>query len=63
MLSTIQIAVFFVHQHLRKESINTLDFVHGDNHQGKLASETATFGWYGFLHHSSNISGKNEFIS
>ena len=27
-----QIAVFFDHQFLWKESINILDFLHGDNH-------------------------------
>lgn len=32
------IAVFFNHQYLWKESINTLDFLHGAGHQAKVAS-------------------------
>ena len=33
MLSSNQNAVFFDHQYLSKESIDTLDLLHGDNHQ------------------------------
>ena len=44
-LSTNQVAVFFDHQDLWKESIGTLDFLYGDNNQGKVDSEKATFGW------------------
>ena len=40
MLSSSQIAIFFDHQYLSKESIDTLDFLHGDNHQYKVGSET-----------------------
>ena len=42
MLSANQIAVFFDHQYLWKESIDLLVFLHGDNHQRKIASETTT---------------------
>ena len=45
MLSINQIAVFFDHQYLWKESINLLDYLHGINHQRKVASESNTFGW------------------
>ena len=40
-----QIAGFFDHQYLSKESICILDFLHGFNHQGKVASEIITFSW------------------
>ena len=44
MLSASQIAVFFDHQYLCKESLNLLDFLHGDNDDGdKVASDTITF--------------------
>ena len=42
-----QISGFFDHQCLWKESINLLDFLHGDNHQRKVTSGTATFDWVG----------------
>ena len=45
ILSTYQIAGFFDYQCLWKESINGLDFLHGDNHQGKLVTETTTYAW------------------
>ena len=45
MLSTNRFAVFFYHQYLCKESISTIDFLHGDNHHKKVASEIITFGW------------------
>ena len=45
MLSTNQIAVFLDHQYFWKESIFTLDFLHGDNYQGKVGSETTAFVW------------------
>ena len=44
MLSTNQIVISSHHQYIWKESINTWDFLHGDNYQGKLGSETTTFG-------------------
>ena len=44
MLSTNQIAGFFDQQYIRKESIDIVDFLHEDNHQGTAASKTATFG-------------------
>ena len=37
-----QFAVFFDHQYIWKES---LDFLPGDNYQGKIASETNTLDW------------------
>ena len=49
MLSASQIVVHFDHQYLWKESINTLGFVHGFNHQVKVASENTTFDRYGQL--------------
>ena len=45
MLSTNQIVEFFDHQYLWKESIDTFDFLHGVNHQGKARSETTTIVW------------------
>ena len=42
-----QISGFFDHQCLWKKLINLLDFLHGDNHQRKVTSETATFDWVG----------------
>ena len=35
----------FDHQYPRKELVSTVDFLHGDNHQERVGSETATFGW------------------
>ena len=37
-LSSNQTSGFFEHQYLRKESIDIMDFLHGNNHQGKVAS-------------------------
>ena len=45
VLSANQIAVFFDHQCLLKESIDLLDFLHGDNYQENVAFETTSFGW------------------
>ena len=46
MLSTSQIAILCDHQSLRKESIDNLDFLYGDNHEMRVAFEaTTTFGW------------------
>ena len=39
------VPVLFDHQYLWKESSNLLDFLHGENHQGKVPSETTFFGW------------------
>ena len=39
------LAVFYKHQHPGKESINILDYLLKDNHQGKVASEITIFGW------------------
>ena len=44
MRSPNQIAGFFDH-YLWEECIHTLDFLHGDIHQEKVASETAISGW------------------
>ena len=35
---------FFGQQHLKEISIDILGFLHGDNHQGKVASEITNFG-------------------
>ena len=45
MLSTNQIAILFDHQYLWNEPTDNVDFLYGDNHEGKVASETTTFGW------------------
>ena len=45
MLSTSQIAGFFDQRYLWKESINIIDFLHGENHQWNAASEATTIGW------------------
>ena len=38
------IAGFLDHQNLSKESSDILAFLHGVSHQGKVVSETTTFG-------------------
>ena len=38
-----QIAGFFYHQYHWQELIDIIEFLHGDNHQGNLLSETTTF--------------------
>ena len=43
MLSSNQIARFFDHQYLWKESISILEFLYECSHQGKVASEATTF--------------------
>ena len=43
-VSPSQIAGFFDQQYYCKESVYVFDFLHGDNHQGKVASKTAAFG-------------------
>ena len=43
--SSNQVAGVFDYQYLWKESIDILDFVLEDNHQGKEAFGTTTFGW------------------
>ena len=43
MLLANQIVGLFDHQYLWKESIDFLDFLQGDNCQGKLASESTAF--------------------
>ena len=40
-----QIAGFFDHQYLSKESIDIFDFLHGDYQPGKVESETTDFDW------------------
>ena len=40
-----QITGLFDYQYFWKESIDNLDFLHGHNHQGKVASETTAFDW------------------
>ena len=44
MLSMNKVTVFIDHQYLWKESIHTLDILHGDNHQGVVGSENNSFG-------------------
>ena len=44
-LSSNQITVFFDTQYLWKESISIVDFLNGDNHQGKVVSKSTIFGW------------------
>ena len=44
-LSFNQIAGFFDQQDYKKEPIIVYNFLHGDNHQGKVAYKTTTFGW------------------
>ena len=44
MLSVSQIAVFFDHQYLRKESSDVLIFLRGDKYHRKVAYEATTFG-------------------
>ena len=66
-----QIARFFDYQYLWKKSVDTLDFLHGDSHQGKVGFETAGFGWvwpvvfYPMRYQDSFISilGKIQLIS
>ena len=45
ILSSNQIARFFDHQYLLKESIDGLDFLYDDNYLWKVAIETIIFGW------------------
>ena len=42
-LPSYQIAGFFDNQYLWNESMNVLDFLHGDNYQGKVASEQGQY--------------------
>ena len=44
-ISFSQIAGFLDHQYVYKESVNTIYFLHGDNHQHKEGSESTTSGW------------------
>ena len=58
MLSTNQFAVFFDHQCLGNGSAYLLDFLHGDNHQEKVASETNTLDLvWSFCLRSNHIAG------
>ena len=41
----IQTAEFFDQQYIWKESIDILEFLHGEMHQEKVAPETTSFGW------------------
>ena len=45
MILPNHIARFFDHHYLWKQSISILDFLHGDIHEAKVASDTTTFGW------------------
>ena len=44
-VSFSQILGFFDHQNMCKESINTIYFLHEDNHQLKKGSESTAFSW------------------
>ena len=44
-LSFKQVAEFFDHQYICMESIDTIFFLLGDNHQRKKGSETTSFSW------------------
>ena len=46
MLSSNQIAGNFDSKYLLKKYIDIFNILHGDIHQGKIASETASFGWF-----------------
>ena len=61
ILSANQITVFFDHQYLWKESIDILDFLRGNNHQGKIGSEATSFvsGQLGLL--SCQIAGSFDY--
>ena len=46
-----QIAGFFDHHYLWKESVDVLSLFDRNHHQGKTASEATTFGWmFPFVH-------------
>ena len=72
-LSSNQITGFFDLQYLWKQSIDILDFLHGDNCQGKVTSEITTLVACGHLSLIPpislqdsliiNFSGKNKFMS
>ena len=53
MLLSKQVAGFFYHQYLCKETISVLDFLHRDNSQGKIASKSTDVGymWSGVASH------------
>ena len=51
----VQIVGFFVYQYIWKGLIIMLNFLHGDNHQEKLASEATTFSWMWLL--TNQIAG------
>ena len=59
MYSANQIAVFFNHQYFWRESSDLLDFLHGENHQAKVASRITSFGLgllvVSFIHLSCRI--------
>ena len=44
-LSSNQIEGIFDHQYMCKKYINTIDFLHGDNHQQKKRCQSTTFAW------------------
>ena len=45
MLSSIRIAAFFGYQYDWKDWMDVFQFLHGNTHQGKVATETTNFGW------------------
>ena len=53
-LSSNQIAGFLDHQNVLKESTDIFDFLHGDNHQGKVVAETTSFVGCGQFYLASN---------
>ena len=48
MFLSNQIAGFFDHQYLWKESINILEFLHEGSQQGKISSETFSIYYFWF---------------
>ena len=59
--SSNQIAGFFDHKYLWMKSIDVVDFLHGDNHQGKEEYETTCF-WLGVVNWASRRIGLQDFF-
>ena len=66
VLLSNQIAGFFDHQYLWKETINALDFLHINSYQRKIVSQGTSVGWMwpGVSSHSqvyySDATSKNS---
>ena len=59
--SSNQIAGFFDHKYLWMKSIDVVDFLHGDNYQGKEEYETTCF-WLGVVNWASRRIGLQDFF-